>query len=54
MIHEVVMNMGHDDNLTEIYSVDAQYSVDGGVIVMVTGCVQSAKVCFKISLHSTT
>lgn len=41
MIHETVMNLGYEDTMTEIYSVDSQYSKDGGVVVQVTGALQA-------------
>jgi Nuclear transport factor 2 (NTF2) domain len=36
-IHEKVMSLGYQDAVTEIYSVDSQYSLQDGVIVQVTG-----------------
>lgn len=42
-IHEMVMNQGLEDTVTEVYSVDSQYSLNGGVVVQVTGT-QSNKV----------
>jgi Nuclear transport factor 2 (NTF2) domain len=36
-IHEKVMSLGYQDAVTEIYSVDSQYSLNDGVIVQVTG-----------------
>ena len=41
MINETVMNLGYEDTMTEIYSVDSQYSKDGGVVVQVTGALQA-------------
>ncbi len=35
------MNLGYEDTMTEIYSVDSQYSKDGGVVVQVTGALQA-------------
>ncbi len=37
------MNQGLEDTVTEVYSVDSQYSLNGGVVVQVTGT-QSNKV----------
>ncbi len=36
-IHDKVMSLGYQDAVTEIYSVDSQYSLNDGVIVQVTG-----------------
>ncbi|KAH7619628.1 hypothetical protein Ndes2526B_g06609 [Nannochloris sp. 'desiccata'] len=41
MIHETVMNLGYEDTMTEIYSVDSQYSKGGSVVVQVTGALQA-------------
>jgi len=41
MVHETVINLGYEDTMTEIYSVDSQYSKDGGVVVQVTGALQA-------------
>lgn len=41
MIHETVMNLQLEDTVTEIYSVDSQYSLDGAVVVQVTGALQN-------------
>ena len=43
MINETFMGLSFTDITTEIYSVDSQYSLDGGVIVQVTGALQEAK-----------
>jgi hypothetical protein len=43
MINETFMSLSFTDITTEIYSVDSQYSLDGGVIVQVTGALQEAK-----------
>lgn len=36
-IHDKVMSLEYQDAVTEIYSVDSQYSLNDGVIVQVTG-----------------
>lgn len=41
MIQETVMNLNFEDTMTEIYSVDSQYSLSGGVVVQVTGALQN-------------
>jgi len=41
MIHETFINLGYEDTMTEIYSVDSQYSKDGAVVVQVTGALQA-------------
>ena len=39
-IHDKVMSLNYQDAVTEIYSVDSQYSLSEGVIVQVTGSLQ--------------
>ncbi|EFN50901.1 hypothetical protein CHLNCDRAFT_141731 [Chlorella variabilis] len=39
-IHDLVMELGYEDTSTEIYTVDSQYSLGGGVVVQVTGIMQ--------------
>lgn len=41
MINETVMNLDLEDTITEIYSVDSQYSLAGSVVVQVTGVLQN-------------
>lgn len=45
----MVMNQGLEDTVTEVYSVDSQYSQGGGVVVQVTGT-QSNKVRAAVGL----
>jgi Nuclear transport factor 2 (NTF2) domain len=40
-IHEKVMALGFEEALTEVLSVDSQYSANDGVIILVTGNLQS-------------
>lgn len=35
------MSLGYEETMTEIYSVDSQYSSGGGVAVQVTGALQA-------------
>lgn len=51
-IHEAVMNQGLEDTVTEVYSVDSQYSLNGGVVVQVTGT-QSNKVRVTTDIQDT-
>lgn len=44
MIHETVMNLGYQDTMTEIFSVESQYSLGGSVVVQVTGSLQTKTV----------
>ena len=37
-INELVSSLGYEETLTEIYSVDSQFSAGGGVVVQVGGC----------------
>ena len=39
-INEKVLELGFEEAVTEIWSVDSQYSAENGVIVQVTGCQQ--------------
>jgi hypothetical protein len=38
------MKLGFENTRTEIYTIDSQFSLDGGVVVMVTGSLQQGKV----------
>lgn len=40
LIHETVLTQGYEEALTEVFSVDSQYSTGGGVVVQVTGALQ--------------
>lgn len=42
MINETLTNLHEKDITTDIFSVDSQYSLDGGVMVQVTGALQES------------